>query len=131
MDFYIQKPKTWKGLSYVLKSSILKDEIISREIECNVHLIYWTPQRNNQTDCSIIEAEYWLPNRNVDDGMFYIRTGVVPSSERKKVEISLINELLPKLIDWMEIQVNTAIEATSRLGMFCVFYKEGELILNR
>ncbi|BDD03880.1 hypothetical protein [Aureibacter tunicatorum] len=130
MTFDIEKPKTWKGLSYVLKSSILKDEITSRGIECNVHLIYWTPQLNNQTDCSIIEAEYWLPNQNVEHGRFYIRSGVVPSSERKKVETILINEVLPKLIDWVEIQVNTSIEATHRPGMFCAFYKEGELILN-
>lgn len=129
MTFDIEKPKTWKGLSYVLKSSMLKDEIIARGIDCKVHLIYWTPQRNNQTDCSIIEASYWLPNQNVDYTRFYIRSGVVPSRERKKVETIFVHEILPKLINWMENQVKTPIEATNRPGMFCAFYKEGKLIL--
>lgn len=130
MTFDIEKPKAWKGLSYVLKSSMLKDEIIARGVDCNVHLIYWTPQRNNQTNYSIIEAEYWLPNQNVDHTRFYIRSGVVPSIDRKKAETILVNEILPKLIDWMENQIKTPIESTNRPGMFCAFYKEGELILN-
>lgn len=131
MKFEIEKPKTWKGLSYVVKSSWLIDEISSRGIDCNIHLIYWTPQGDNQTNCSIIEAEYWLPNRNVSYPRFYIRSGVVPSKERKKVETIFLNKVLPKLMDWIKVQSELALDSNLRPEMFCAFYKNKKLVINQ
>lgn len=129
MTFIVEKPKTKKGLSYVLKSSMLKSAIIARGIECYVHLVFWTPRGDNKNDCSIVEAEYWLPNRRVEYPRFYIRSGVVPSIERKEVEIIFVREMLPELVNWMENQVKTPIEAINRPGMFYAIYKEGKVIM--
>lgn len=98
MTFSIEKPKTWKGLSYVLKSSLLKEAIAENELDCNVHLKYWTPGGDSQTGWSILDGHYWLPNRHVDYARFYIRAGVVPSAIRKEVEVKLGSEALPELI---------------------------------
>ncbi|WP_018343626.1 hypothetical protein [Cytophaga aurantiaca] len=129
MRFDIEKPKTWKGLSYILKSSVLEDAIISNNLDCNVHLIYWTPQRDNKTDCSLIEAEYWLSNQNVDYARFYIRTGVVPSSDRKKAETLFTEHVLPNLIDWMKHKITLPNNSSISSGMFCAFYKNGNLVI--
>ncbi|MHB1276807.1 MAG: hypothetical protein ACYC1Q_00245 [Bacteroidia bacterium] len=130
MELIIDKPKTWKGLSYVLKSSLLEKVIKDRGLECYVQLHYWTPQGNNKTNCRLIEAEYWDTNENVPYSRFYIRTGVVPSAERKKVEELLMSEVLPKLIVWMERKVNEPINSTQRSGMFCAYYNEGILAVS-
>jgi len=129
VKFEVNKPRTWKGLSYILKSSILQNEITARGLDCNVHLIYRTPQGDNQTDWLLFEAEYWMPNQHVDHCRFYIRTGVVPTSQRKKVVDILNNEVLPKLVDWMEIQICKPQNSTDR-GGFYAYVKKMELILN-
>lgn len=133
MIFIVEKQKTWKGLSYVLKSSILKNAIIEKGLDCYVNLVYWTPQHqlSRKNDCSIIEAEYWEPNHNVDYFRFYIRTGVVPSVERKKVELIFINNVLPKLINWMTMKTNQLPIARQNQGMFCAYYRNGQLEINK
>lgn len=127
MRFVIEKPRTKKGLSYIFKYSILKNAIISKNLDCNVHLVYRTPGRNPENDCSLIEAEYWLPNYKVDYYRFYIRTGVVPSPIRKKVEILFINEVLHKLVDWMIFITNQPDNSTIKSGKFAAFYRNGSL----
>lgn len=127
MVINISKPKTWKGLSYVLKSSLLINELELNGMDCYVDLNFWTPQQNNRPEWSLIEAEYWLPNSNVDYGRFYIRTGVVPSPDRKVAENIFINEVLLQLVKWMKIQVTIPVNSTNRPGMFYAFYKNGKL----
>ncbi|GAB3533044.1 hypothetical protein GCM10027443_17740 [Pontibacter brevis] len=131
MKFEIEKPKTRKGLSYVLKSSFLKDAITSRGLDCNVVLVYRTPGGGNTEDCSLIDAEYWVPNQNVDEYRFYIRAGVVPSTERKKVEAILLDEVLSRLVDWMASELNQPPKSTKLPGKFRASYRNGELVLNR
>jgi hypothetical protein len=128
MTFVIKKEKTWKGLSYVLKSSVLKNEIIARGLDCYIYLNYWTPQMNNETAWPLIEAEYLLPNANVDHSRFHIRTGVVPSAERKNAEIILINEVLPRLIEWMTKKINQPVNSTDTEWRFSAFYKDRKVV---
>lgn len=100
MKFDIEKPKTRKGLSYVLKTSMLKDILDANNIDCNIHLIYWTP-RNIPIGETILECHYWLPNKNVDYDRFYIRAGTVKSESRKVAEKLMKEQVLPKFIDWI------------------------------
>ena len=131
VKFKIEKPKTRKGFSYALKTSYLKTEVESHGLDCNIILVYWTPGGDNTTDCSLIEAEFWVPNQNVDEYRFYIRAGVVPSTERKKAEAILINEVLPNLVEWMAREINQPSNYTKVPGKFSASYRNGELVLNR
>lgn len=127
MTFTVEKPKISKGLSYVLKSSALKDEIDTNELDCNVHLVYWTPQLDNRQNCSLIEAEFWLPNENVPNTRFYIRTGVVPSENRKNAETILKSQVLNPLIDWMKKRMNEPVNSTTKAGWFRTALVDGSL----
>ena len=93
----VEKPKLRKGLSYVLKTSLLQEAIDQARIECHVDLNYWTPQ----SGCSVLEAHYWLPNANVDYPRVYVRAGVVPSAERQAALDALRGEGLPAFISWL------------------------------
>ena len=94
MRFEIEKPKVRKGFSYALQSSMLKEAIDGGGLDCNVHLVYWTPQLLG----SIVEAHYWLPNENVDYDRFYIRAGVVRAEERAESKAWLSEVAIPELI---------------------------------
>lgn len=131
MIFNIEKPKVPKGYSYVLKSSVLKDAIIANDIACNVHLVYWKPKQNEAFDYSLIDAWYWEPNQNVDDYRFYIRSGQVFSSERKKIEVILKDEVVPQLIGWMKSKTEQPANSTTNTGRFCAFYKDGRLVIEK
>ncbi len=94
MELSIEKPKTYKGLSYVLKSSLLKNALEETGLELNVHLVFWTPQELGP----ILSAEYWLPNNNVPYDRFYIRAGVVKSEDRKVAQTLMEDVIIPDLV---------------------------------
>ena len=100
MQFEVEKPKTWKGLSYALKTSLLKEAVEAAGLDCNIILRYWTPQAVLGGD-TILECFYWLPNANVAYDRFYIRAGTVKSEKRKAAQDLLIEKVIPKFIAWM------------------------------
>jgi hypothetical protein len=100
MRFTIEKPKLQKGLSYALKTSILKEAIEATGIDCNIDLDYWNPYRIPVGE-TILECHYWLPNENVDYDRFYIRAGTVKSENRKIAQELLKDEVIPQFIDWL------------------------------
>lgn len=77
---------------------MLRDAIEEKGIDCNVHLLFWTPQRIG----SVLECYYWLPSDTVQYDRFYIRAGVVLSEERKRVEELLREFAVPELLERME-----------------------------
>ena len=93
----VEKPKLRKGLSYVLKTSLLQETLDQAQIDCHVDLNYWTPQ----SGCSVLEAHYWLPNANVDHPRVYVRAGVVPSAERQAALDALRGVGLPAFMSWL------------------------------
>jgi hypothetical protein len=111
MEFTIDKPKTWKGLSYPLKTSLLKDAVENAQIDSTIHLVYWTPQKHDET-YNILECEFWPANKNFDYYRFYVRAGVVKSKDRKLVETLLKNEVIPKLITFMKNKVSQSDNST-------------------
>src|SRR5688500_16704966 len=100
MNFTIEKPKLKKGLSYALKTSILKDAIEESGIDCNIDLNYWSPYDIHVGE-TILECHYWLPNENVDYDRFYVRAGTVKSENRKVAQELLKEKVIPKFIDWI------------------------------
>lgn len=100
MKFEVEKPKIQKGLSYVLKTSMLKDAVDATGLDLNIDLKYWNPYRIPIGE-TILECFYWLPNENVDYDRFYIRAGTVKSENRKTAEILLKEKGIPTFIDWI------------------------------
>ncbi len=113
MKFTVEKPKLQKGLSYVLKTSLLKDALEATGLELNIDLIYWNPYRipNGET---ILECHYWLPNENVDHDRFYIRAGTVKSENRKIAQELLKKEVIPKFVDWI-IKIKSLLQNSTAL----------------
>ncbi len=93
----IEKPKLQKGVSYVLKTSMLQEALERAQIDCHVLLSYGALRLGG----SVLEAHYWLPNAHVDHPRVYVRAGVVPSAERSAALSALGNEILPTFTAWL------------------------------
>lgn len=93
----IEKPRLPKGLSYVLKASMLEEALERAGIDCHVELRYWTPQAEG----SVLEAHYWLPNEHVDHARVHVRAGAVSSAESAAAQQALEVEMLPAFIAWL------------------------------
>lgn len=131
MRFDVEKPKTWKGLSYPLKSSVLKNALEIANVDCNIQLQYWTPQRRDE-NYNILECEFWPANENVDYDRFYIRAGVVKSEKRKLAETLLINEGIPKLVELIKNKISLTSNSTSKTqtGYFLVIFNNDKIFIN-
>ncbi|HEX7870720.1 MAG TPA: hypothetical protein VF455_11475 [Chryseobacterium sp.] len=131
MKFTVDKPKTWKGLSYPLKTSILKDAIDDAKIETTVHLKYWTPQIHEEK-YNILECEFWPTSINVNYDRFYIRAGVVKSKDRKLVEDYLKSEVIPKLILFMKSKISLPDNSTKlkQGSYFKAVFTDNKILFN-
>ena len=131
MRFDIEKAQTWKGLSYPLKTSMLKDALEKNKVDCNMHLVYCTPQQHDEK-YNVIECHYWLANQNVDYDRFYIRAGVVKSEKRKLAETLLINEVLPKLIDFIKNKIKLSPNSTTKdkQDSFQAVFVDDKILIN-
>lgn len=92
----VQKPKLRRGLSYVLKTSMLEAAMTSAGLECHTVLNYWVPQSGH----SVLYATFWLPNQFEDDTRLFIRAGVVAADERAAAAEALARDVLPALMNW-------------------------------
>ena len=128
MQFNIEKPKTYKGLSYVLKSSFLQNAIEEAQLDLNVHLVYWTPQKIG----SILSADYWSPNENVAYDRYYIRAGVVKSEDRKLAQLLMVDIIIPDLIHRIKLREAEPIDSTrvKKGWFFDATYEQGILRIN-
>lgn len=131
MEFTIEKPKTWKGLSYPLKTSMLKEAVEYANIDCTIHLIYWTPIKYDETD-NILECEFWPANKNFDYNRFYIRAGVVKSQDRKLAETLLKSEVIPRLIRFMQNKITQPSRSTrlEQKSYFKAVFVDGKVLAN-
>ena len=93
----VTKPKLGKFRSYVLQTSILETALIEAGIKSAVSLHYWTPQH----DGSVLLAEYWMPNANVDHRRVYLRAGSIPRSDRADALEQLQATAIPAFVTWL------------------------------
>ncbi|HZK81495.1 MAG TPA: hypothetical protein VFC46_10520 [Humisphaera sp.] len=93
----ISKPKLPKGVAYVLKTSQLAKALLDAGIDCHVDLVFWQPEGGE----SILEAHYWLPNRNVPHPRVYVRAGVAACDLRAAASEALLASALPRFITWL------------------------------
>lgn len=131
MEFTVEKAKTWKGLSYPLKTSILKDAIDNAEIKSTIHLIYRTPQMNGET-YNILECIFWPANKSFDYDRFYIRAGVVKSKDRKLAEDYLKINVIPKLIAFMKNKISLPENSTElkQDSRFLAIFVDNKVLIN-
>ena len=131
MEFTIDKPKTWKGLSYPLKTSMLKDAVENAKIISTIHLIYWTPKMYDET-YNILECEFWPANKSFADNRFYIRAGVVKSQDRKLAETFLKNEVIPRLITFMQNKTSQSSDSSKleQSSYFKAVFVDNKVLIN-
>ena len=132
MEFTIEKPKTWKGLCYPLKTSMLKDAIEDAKIDSTFHLVYWTPQKYDET-YNILECEFWPADKNIEYNRFYIRAGVVKSQDRKLAETLLKSDAIPRLILFIQNKVSQNTKSTRReqRSYFKVVFVDNKILFNQ
>jgi hypothetical protein len=85
MELNIEKPKVRKGLSYVLKSSMLKKAMESNHINIPAFITYWTPGKIPYGE-NIFECNIRRKDKMVDYDQLIIRAGTVESKHRKSAE---------------------------------------------
>ncbi len=94
----IKKPKIPKGLSYVLKTSLLEKALEARGLDCHVDLNYRIPRSGG----SILEAFYCLPTTHNPNPWVYLRAGVVPSGQRKQAAEIMESLILVEFMEWLK-----------------------------
>lgn len=128
MSFNIEKPKLRKGLSYVLKSSIVESAITELKIGVPVYLTFFIPQHFNPDDTSVFEAEFIPDSVGGVKGRFQIRIGVVSVAERKQVEQLFLDKILGPFSNFLEYQMAKPRNSTDRGRGFYVRWVGQQLI---
>ncbi|MBF9255759.1 hypothetical protein I2I11_20845 [Pontibacter sp. 172403-2] len=100
MKLIIEKPKTKRGMSYALQTSLLKEVLEDLQVDNEVLLKYWTPNHFHD-GYPIFSCELWLPNQRVNYERYYIQVCPVKSEDKKIVEDLLKQKVLPEFITWL------------------------------
>lgn len=95
----INKPKAPKGLSYIIKSSQLKELFDELKLDIDVSVIFLVSKKGPQ-GINVFECCYWLPNNNVPYDRLYITIGTVSHDKKEKVDI-ILNRLITKFKEWL------------------------------
>lgn len=95
----INKPKVPKGLTYIIKSSQLKELFEELKLDIDVSVNYHVSKEGSD-GIRVFECRYWLPNMNVPYDRFYITIGTVSVSNKDKISI-LLKGLFPKFKEWI------------------------------
>lgn len=90
---HIEKDKLPKGMSYPLKSSLLKAALEQAGITTETSLLVGP----NHT---YFEAFFWPPSGDIDYDRFYIRTGAVAASEGGRAREVIEGQVIPDFIAW-------------------------------
>jgi len=131
MELTIDKDKLYKGLSYPMKTSFLKEALESAGFDGHVHLQYWIPQ-GDKSLCRLIYADYRLVNMRVENERFFIRTGACLSQQRKALEQIMKESVIPELVSWMIESQNLPDDSTRKTGRrFFANYENGDLSIEK
>lgn len=91
----IEKSPLPRGMSYVLKSSVLESALSQAGIDLDVHLIH-------STGAIFFDAYFWPPNANVRHERLYVRAGVVQAKESHDARLYVESTVLPDFIAWIK-----------------------------
>jgi len=93
----ITKPKISSDYVFVLKTMQLEEILKNNDIKTDTVLVYWKPKVIG----SILEAHYWLPNKNNPFNRLYIRAGVVLKKDIQNAREGMLNDILPAFVEWI------------------------------
>ena len=94
----IIKPKIPRNYSYLLRTSQLRELLTDNDIITNIDLVYWLPQKIG----SVLEAHFWLPNKNIPYNRVYVRAGALLKSDAKIAREQLISVVFPAFVEWIK-----------------------------
>ena len=92
----IEKEKIWKGYSYVLKTSLLKEALAEAKTDIDTHLRYIPREYEG-----IFLARFWIPNERIPYNRLYITASSVPSEQHKNAFEEFKSKAIPAFIDWL------------------------------
>ena len=98
-----QLPKTH---SYPVKPSQLRYALAEAGVEIDVHL--------TRSHSSHFAAHYWPPNANVDHERIYLQVGSVTRVHARQARDRWTNEVIPKLVNWIEAILTEPINSPVR-----------------
>ncbi|MEF2277712.1 hypothetical protein V3W47_05320 [Deinococcus sp. YIM 134068] len=83
-----------RGMSFVLKPSILAQALAEAELSVDTHLV-------RGVGGIFFDAHFWPPNENVGYERLYVRAGAVANSLSQAARLYVENTVLPKLTAWL------------------------------
>ena len=99
LDYAFDKAKLPKGLSFPLKRNVLDAALAEAGVAKIQCVYYWRRQRGT----CVLRANFCGEGRRgwAAAGLSSITLYAVPSFERLATEVSLVSELLPRMIKWL------------------------------
>jgi len=93
---HIEKQKLPKGMSYPLKSSVLKTALDQAGITTDTVLLF-------APDHMYFEAFFWPPNERIDYERFYIRTGALSAREGGRARELMQRQVILDFLAWAKV----------------------------
>lgn len=91
----IEKSPLPKGMSYVLKSSVLERALSEAGIELDTTLIHGPGG-------IFFDAHFWPPNQNVAHERLYVRAGAVQASVAREARAYIDSSVVPEFVAWVK-----------------------------
>ncbi len=91
----IEKSPLPKGMSYVLKSSVLEHALSEAGIELDTQLIHGSRG-------IFFDAYFWPSNQNVAQERLYVRAGVVQASAAREARAYIDGSVVPEFVAWVK-----------------------------
>lgn len=128
MELHVTKPKVQKGLSYVLKTSMLKDAMELNNIDIPTFITYGVSFKIPDFE-NVFECAFRKKDKSFDHDQLQINIRTVESKNRKNAEELIMQKVIPKFIEWVKrIEALPANSSHFRIVMgFHAYYKEGEV----
>lgn len=95
----IEKSRLPKGMSYVLRSSVLEHALSSAGIMLETYLVH-TPGQT--PGCAFFYADFCPPNPNVAHERLYVQAGAAPSARSHEVRQYIECSVIPEFVAWVE-----------------------------
>jgi len=91
----IEKAKLPKGMSYVLRSSILEHALQEAGLAIDTTVTHGP-------SLIFFDAFFWPPHANAPVERLYVRAGAVTASQAHEARSFIENSVIPDLISWLQ-----------------------------
>lgn len=127
MDYPFSKDKLPQGFSYPLKRSALYSALENANLS-QIHVVYYWFRKDGDL---LMQADFCgETEEKFAAGQSSVSLYSVSSSERKKTEVLLINEGLPRLCNWLKEAENAGNSWRGKNHRFFIQYANEKLYFN-